>query len=92
MGDEQDKTEFDAACARFQNLRGDFKSLYRMKYDLYIEGIESDTESNPLSYFKIENMKPNSSGYLSSMFFESHSRGGCELVCGVPSECLRELG
>jgi hypothetical protein len=33
-GDEEDKTEFDAACARFQDLRGDFKSLHRMKYDL----------------------------------------------------------
>jgi hypothetical protein len=34
-GDAEDNTYFDAACARFQDLRGDFKSHHRMKYDLY---------------------------------------------------------
>jgi hypothetical protein len=38
-GDEEDKTEFNAACARFLDLRGDFKSVHRMKNDLYIEGM-----------------------------------------------------
>jgi hypothetical protein len=46
-GDEEDMTEFDAACARFQDLRSGLKSLHRMKYDLYIEGIESGIKSDP---------------------------------------------
>jgi hypothetical protein len=55
---KRDMAEFDAACARFQDLRGDFKSLHRMKFDLYIEGIESGIRSD----YKFANMKRNSSG------------------------------
>jgi hypothetical protein len=51
MGDEEDKAEFDATCARFQDLRSDFKSIHRMKYDLSIEGIESGIKSNPRRFF-----------------------------------------
>jgi hypothetical protein len=52
---ERTGDEEDTACARFQNLRGDFKSLHRMKH-----GIKSD----PLSFFKFANMKRNSSGFI----------------------------
>jgi hypothetical protein len=40
-GDEEEKTEFDATYARFQDLRGDFKLLHRMPYDLYITGLNA---------------------------------------------------
>jgi hypothetical protein len=56
-GDAKDKVEFDAACVRFQYLKGDFKSLHRMKYGLYIEGIESVIKSDPRSFFGFANMK-----------------------------------
>jgi hypothetical protein len=49
-GDEKDKKEFDATCARFQDLKGDFKLLHRMKYDLYIKGIESAIKSDPRTF------------------------------------------
>jgi hypothetical protein len=51
MGDEEDNTEFNAACAWFEDLKGDFKPVRRMKNDLYIE-----------NGVKFENMKRNSSG------------------------------
>jgi hypothetical protein len=55
MGDEKDKAEFDAACVRFQDLRGDFKSLHRMKYDLYVEWIDSGINSDQRSFFAYAN-------------------------------------
>jgi hypothetical protein len=77
MGDEDDKTEFDGACALFQDLRSDLKSLHRMKYDLYIEGSRT--------FFKFANMKRNS-GYPSTMFFESQSGRGPEEVVNLFAE------
>jgi hypothetical protein len=47
-----------------------------MKYDMYIDWIESGIKSNPRSFFKFANMNRNSSGYPSSMFFESQSARG----------------
>jgi hypothetical protein len=52
--DEEDKTEFDTACARFLDLRGDFKSLHRMKYDLYIKWIESGIKIDRRSFLNLQ--------------------------------------
>jgi hypothetical protein len=53
-----------------------------MKYDLYtyIEGIESEIKSDSRSFFKFANMKRNSSGYPSSILFESQSVRGPEEI------------
>jgi hypothetical protein len=91
--DEEDKMEFDTTCAWFQDLRSDIKTLHRMKYDLYIEGIGSGIKSDPRSFFKFANMKRISSGYSSSMFLAtnySRPRGGCELD-GISPSILRTL-
>jgi hypothetical protein len=53
-GDEEDMTEFDAACARIQDLRGGFKALHRIKYDLYIEGIESGMRSDRKGFLNLQ--------------------------------------
>jgi hypothetical protein len=73
MVDEEDKTEVDTAFTRFQDLRGDFKSLHRIKYDLYIEGIESGIKSDPQSFFILANMKRNSSGFIIHRCFLNHN-------------------
>jgi hypothetical protein len=83
--------ELDAVCARFKDLRGDFKSRHRMKYDLNIEGIESSIKNIPRSFSKFANMKRNSSGYPSSMFFESQSAGGLEEVVNWFEEFFHTL-
>jgi hypothetical protein len=85
-GYEENNAEFHVASARFQNLRGDFKLLHRMKYNRYIEGIESGINSYSRSFFKFSNMKRNSSGYPSSMFFESQSARGPEEVVKLFAE------
>jgi hypothetical protein len=51
-----------------------------MKYDLNIEGSESSIKSDPRSFLKFANIKRNSSGYPSSMFFESQSAPNPEKV------------
>jgi hypothetical protein len=79
-GDEENKTELDAICARFQDFKGGFKSLHRMKYDLCIEELKGGIKSEPQKKFKFANIKRNSSGYSSSMLFESQSARGPEEV------------
>jgi hypothetical protein len=78
-------------CARFQDLRSDFKTLYRMKYDLYIEGIGSGIKSDSRSFFKFANMKWISSGYPPSMFFESQTIRAPEDVVNLFAEFFQSV-
>jgi hypothetical protein len=85
------RTEYDVVCAEFQDLRGDFKSFHRIKYNLYIKGIESGIKNDPQSFFKFAIMKRNSFGYPSSMFFESQSARGPEEAVDLFAEFLQEV-
>jgi hypothetical protein len=59
--------EYDAASQRFLDLKGAFKGMHRLKYAQYIERVETGRKSNPCYFFKLVNLKQNSSVYPSAM-------------------------
>jgi hypothetical protein len=73
--------EYDTAPQKFRDLRGFFKGMHGLKYAQYIERVEADLKSNPLSFFKFANLKRNSSDYVSAMFLgDTCARNAQEIV------------
>jgi hypothetical protein len=56
------QTAYDTTSSKFRDLRCDFKVLHRLKYQEYIENVESGNKTNPRNFLKFADMKRNSTG------------------------------
>jgi hypothetical protein len=68
---------------RFRNLRQDFNSLHRIKYNQFVNNTESKIKSDSRSFFKFVDLKRNSSGYPSQMFFKNQSAHGPQDIANL---------
>jgi Reverse transcriptase (RNA-dependent DNA polymerase) len=88
---EREQAEHDAACTRFHDLRCDFKSLHRLKYEQYIENIENGIKTDPRSFFKFADMKRNSSGYPASMFFHDEAARNPQEIANLFAKFFQDV-
>jgi hypothetical protein len=77
------QTAYDTACSKFRDLRCDFKVLHRLKYQEHIENVESGIKTNPHIFFKFADMKRNSTGYPSSIFFKDQAARNPEGIANL---------
>ena len=88
---ENAQTAYDTACSRFRDLRCDFKLLHRLKYMEYIGKIESGIKTDPRKFFKFADMKRNSSGYPSTMFFKNQAARNPEELANLFAKFFQEV-
>jgi hypothetical protein len=72
-------------------LRCDFKVLHRLKYREHIENVESGIKTNLHIFFKLADMKRNSTGYPSSIFFKDQAARNPEEIANLFAKKFQEV-